>query len=87
MDLRDYRIEDLHRQIGVIFQDFLHYEMTAHQNIAMGSLNEADESAVRDAAGKSGADQVIEGLPDGYAQLLGRRFEAVSTFRAANGRK
>jgi ATP-binding cassette subfamily B protein len=49
--------------------------MTAHQNIAMGSLNEADESAVRDAAGKSGADQVIEGLPDGYAQLLGRRFE------------
>jgi ATP-binding cassette subfamily B protein len=65
----------LHHQISVIFQDFLHYEMTAHQNIAMGSLKEADEPSVRDAAGKSGADQVIEGLPKGYAQLLGRRFE------------
>ncbi len=75
VDLRDYSMEDLHYQISVIFQDFLHYEMTAHQNIAMGSLNEANEPSVRDAAGKSGADQVIEGLPNGYAQLLGRRFE------------
>ena len=75
VDLRDYSMEDLHQQISVIFQDFLHYEMTAHQNIAVGSLNEADEPSVRDAAGKSGADQVIEGLPNGYAQLLGRRFE------------
>ena len=68
-------IEDLHSQIGVIFQDFVRYEMTARQNIAIGRLDLADEDAIRAAAGKSLADQVIARLPRGYDQLLGRRFE------------
>ena len=38
VDLRDYDIEDLHREIGVIFQDFMRYEMTARQNIAVGRI-------------------------------------------------
>jgi ATP-binding cassette subfamily B protein len=74
VDLRDYRIEDLHREIGVIFQDFVHYEMTARHNIAVGRL-EATEASIREAAHKSLADQVIGRLPGGFDQLLGRRFE------------
>ena len=74
-DLRDYDIEDLHREIGVIFQDFVRYEMTARQNIASGRLDRADDSAIREAARKSLADQVISRLPGEYEQLLGRRFE------------
>jgi ATP-binding cassette, subfamily B, bacterial len=74
-DLRDYDIEDLHREIGVIFQDFVRYEMTARQNIATGRLDRAQDEAIREAARKSLADQVVDRLPGGYDQLLGRRFE------------
>ena len=75
IDLREYSIEDLQRQIGVIFQDFMRYEMTARQNIAIGRLDAAEDEAVRRAAAKSLADSVIERLPRRYDQVLGRRFE------------
>lgn len=74
VDLREYDIEDLHREIGVIFQDFVRYEMTARQNIAVGRLGTA-EDAIQLAAAKSLADQVVGRLPRGLDQLLGRRFE------------
>ena len=75
VDLRDYNLEDLHRQIGVIFQDFVRYEMTARENIATGRLDAAAETSVRLAARKSLANEVVDRLPHGYDQLLGRRFE------------
>jgi ATP-binding cassette, subfamily B, bacterial len=75
VDLRDYSIEDLHRQTGVIFQDFMRYEMTARQNIAMGQIDGSNHGPVEAAARKSLADQVIARLPNGYEQLLGRRFD------------
>jgi ATP-binding cassette subfamily B protein len=74
-DLRDYDIEDLHGQIGVIFQDFMRYEMSAWRNIAMGRLDRAEDAAIHDAARKSLADEVIGRLPSSYDQMLGRRFE------------
>ena len=76
VDLREYNIEDLHSRIGVIFQDFVRYEMTARENIAVGQI-ERDETddAIHEAARKSLADGVIARLPNGYDQLLGRRFE------------
>jgi len=74
VDLREYSIEDLHREVGVIFQDFVRYEMTARQNIAVGRLGMPDDS-ILEAARKSLADQIIERLPQGLDQLLGRRFE------------
>jgi len=74
VDLREYNIEDLHRQIGVIFQDFVRYEMTARLNIAVGRMDAA-ESAIGEAASKSLAGEVVSRLPLGFNQLLGRRFE------------
>ncbi len=74
IDLREYDLEDLHREIGVIFQDFVRYEMTARQNIAVGRLD-ASETAIRRAAGKSLAAEIVGRLPNGLDQLLGRRFE------------
>ncbi|MFN7995244.1 MAG: ABC transporter ATP-binding protein, partial [Bryobacteraceae bacterium] len=74
VDLREYSIEELHREIGVIFQDFVRYEMTARQNIEVGRLG-TPEADIRQAARKSLADQVIGRLPQGFDQLLGRRFE------------
>jgi ATP-binding cassette, subfamily B, bacterial len=76
IDLREYSLEDLHRQIGVIFQDFMRYEMTARENIAVGRIDhEHQQSEIDDAAHKSLADTVVSKLAGGYDQILGRRFE------------
>jgi ATP-binding cassette subfamily B protein len=76
IDLREYDLEDLYREIGVIFQDFMRYEMTARENIASGLIAQVDDLALlKTAARKSLADQVIERLPKNYEQMLGRRFE------------
>jgi ATP-binding cassette subfamily B protein len=75
VDLREYSIEDLQSQIGVIFQDFMRYEMTARENIAVGRIELAESEEVLRAARKSLANELIERLPKGYEQLLGVRFE------------
>ena len=76
VDLREYDLEDLYREIGVIFQDFMRYEMTARENIAVGKIEEIDNlPALNAAATKSLADEVIARLSAGFEQMLGRRFE------------
>ena len=76
VDLRDYNLDDLWKEIGVIFQDFVHYEMTASENIGVGRIEEANNPfRIRAAAMKTFAEKVIHKLPKGYDQLLGRRFE------------
>lgn len=75
VDLREYSLEDLYREIGVIFQDFMRYEMTARENIAVGRIEElASMDAIQGAAHKSLADEVVAKLAGGYDQMLGRRF-------------
>jgi ATP-binding cassette, subfamily B, bacterial len=76
VDLREYDIEDLCREVGVIFQDFMRYEMTARENIAVGRIEFLPKlNKIREAAEKSLADGVISKLVGGYEQMLGRRFE------------
>ena len=76
IDLREYSLEDLHRHIGVIFQDFVRFEMTARENIGIGRIERASNQAdLESAAHKSLADTVIHKLAGGYDQMLGRRFE------------
>src|ERR1700723_3466179 len=77
VDLREYKLEDLHHEIGVIFQDFMRYEMTARENISVGRVeSEHSQQEIEDAAHKSLAESVIAKLPGGYDQMLGRRFES-----------
>lgn len=76
VDLRDYDLEDLHREIAVIFQDFMRYEMTGRDNIAAGKIEDRENiSRISMAAHKSLADTVLRKLPGQYEQMLGRRFE------------
>jgi ATP-binding cassette subfamily B protein len=76
VDLREYSLEDLHRNIGVIFQDFMRFEMTARENIAVGRVDQPHQQAdIESAAHKSLADTVVDKLAGGYDQMLGRRFE------------
>lgn len=76
VDLREYSLEDLYREIGVIFQDFMRYEMTARENIAVGRIEQIDNvQLLEQSAQKSLADGVVRKLASGYEQMLGRRFE------------
>jgi ATP-binding cassette, subfamily B, bacterial len=76
IDLREYDLDDLWREIGVIFQDFMRYDLTARENIAIGRIEDQDNVfRVRSAAHKSLAEDVIRNMPKGYDQVLGRRFE------------
>jgi ATP-binding cassette, subfamily B, bacterial len=76
VDLREYSLEDLHKEIGVIFQDFMRYEMTARENIAIGRVElPHTETEIENAAEKSLAAGVVAKLAHGYDQVLGRRFE------------
>ena len=76
IDLREYDLEDLYREIGVIFQDFMRYEMTARENIAVGRIEEIDNlPLLRLSAEKSMADEVVARMQGDYDQMLGRRFE------------
>jgi ATP-binding cassette subfamily B protein len=76
VDLREYDLEDLYREIGVIFQDFMRYELTARENIAVGKIEQVgDLHLLQNAAFKSLAHEVVEKLPSRYEQMLGRRFE------------
>jgi ATP-binding cassette subfamily B protein len=76
VDLRDYKLEDLRALIGVVFQDFMRYDMTARDNIAVGRMRirEADPD-LWDAATRAGARQLVDDLPLKLDQMLGRRFD------------
>jgi ATP-binding cassette subfamily B protein len=75
VDLREYSLDDLHREMGVIFQDFMRYEMTVRENISVGQIEVSHTDAdIEAAAHKSLADEVVKKLAGGYDQMLGRRF-------------
>lgn len=73
-DLREYDVRALRANIGVIFQDFVRYQMTAAENIAVGRIEALNDRArIVEAARASTADAVIERLPNGYDQMIGKR--------------
>jgi ATP-binding cassette subfamily B protein len=75
-DLRDYDLDDLRANIGVIFQDFVRFHMTAAENIGVGQVEAMDDlGRIQAAARRAMADEVITGLPAGYDQVIGRRFK------------
>ena len=74
-DLREYDLFALRANIGVIFQDFVRYYFSAADNIAVGRIEARDDRGrIVEAAERSLADEVIAKLPQGYEQVLGKRF-------------
>jgi len=75
-DLRDYDLDGLRDTAGVIFQDYVKYHLTVAENIAVGRIDERNnEARIVEAAQRSLADTVIDKLPDGYQQMIGRWFK------------
>ena len=76
VDLREYDLASLRRNVGVIFQDFVRYDFLLRENIAVGNIGRLeDEPRIEGAAARSLADTVAARLPGRYEQMLGRRFE------------
>ncbi|WP_382465983.1 ABC transporter ATP-binding protein [Streptomyces noursei] len=74
--IEEYDIGDLQRSMGVIFQDFIRYEMPVRDNIGFGCVDARDDTArVAEAARAAGAAEIIESLPQTYDTMLGRHFE------------
>ena len=74
-DLREYDLAELRKQVGVIFQDYIRYQMTVSQNIAIGNIDEKENrELIVHAARQSLADLLVEKLPGKYDQALGKRF-------------
>jgi ATP-binding cassette subfamily B protein len=75
LDLREYDLFDVRANVGVIFQDFVRYHLTAAENIAVGRIEaRGDRARIEAAAHRSLADEVIGKLPGGYEQVIGKRF-------------
>lgn len=76
VDLREYDLHSLRRNVGVIFQDFVRYDFLLKENIAVGDIEGiGDEPRIEAAAERSLADTVAKRLAGQYDQMLGRRFE------------
>jgi len=75
-DLREYDLEALRGNMGVIFQDFVRFNLSAGDNIAVGKIDARNDRArIKRAAKRSQADEVIAKLPSGYQQMIGKRFK------------
>ncbi|MDQ6919485.1 MAG: ABC transporter ATP-binding protein/permease [Candidatus Dormibacteraeota bacterium] len=75
-DIRDYEPEELRRQIGAMFQDYVTYQATAAENIGLGDLPQIeDRQAIVHAGQEGGADELIAKLPAGYDTALGKWFD------------
>lgn len=75
IDLREYDLFELRKNIGIIFQDYLRYQMSFAQNIAVGNIDEQfNRRLIENAAEKSLASLLVKRLPNQYDQALGRRF-------------
>ena len=75
-NIKEYDLRELREQVGVIFQDYVNYYMTAQENIGVGRVDKIEQrELVMSAARKSGANAVIERLPQGYDTMLGRWFK------------
>lgn len=75
VDLADLDVAAWRRQVSVIFQDFVRYELSAADNIALGAVHvPRDEAAVRDAADRAGILAALDPLPLGLATPLSRAY-------------
>lgn len=75
-DIKNYKIADYRKQISVVFQDFVKYNMTVSENIHFGNIDaDMDHEFIMDSAKKSGAHDYIKEFPDGYNTIMGRIFE------------
>ncbi|MBI9098775.1 MAG: ABC transporter ATP-binding protein [Spirochaetaceae bacterium] len=75
-DIKRINLNDLRNNVGVIFQDFIQYNLTLEENIRFGDINRPfNQDTLDSAVSMAGADELVQSLPHGYNTLLGVLFE------------
>ncbi len=88
IDLKKMDPKKWRKKLSVIFQDFTKYNLTVEENIRIGNIDKGiEEDEIKQAAMKSGADPVIEKLPNGYKSQLGNMFEEGKELSAGEWQK
>ncbi len=72
-DIREYRLEDLRRQISLVTQDVMLFNDTIRNNIAYGEMSDAEDARVREAAESAHVDEFADNLPEGLDTVVGDR--------------
>ncbi|MBD3145854.1 ABC transporter ATP-binding protein [Microbispora bryophytorum] len=76
-DLRELRVDDLRRRIGAVFQDYVAYDLTAAENVAVGDVGSLDRpERIHEAARRADVHDTLASLPRGYDTMLSRFFAA-----------
>lgn len=77
VDIRNYNLEEYRDAIGVIFQDYVRFQLKVDENIAVGQIDEVtNRPKIETSAQKSLASEVVDKLPNGFDQVLGKRFSS-----------
>jgi ATP-binding cassette subfamily B protein len=77
IDVRDLRLRELRRAVGIVFEDTFLFSDTIAANIAFADP-EASQASIERAARLAGAHEFVSDLPDGYATLIGERGYSLS---------
>jgi len=76
VNIKKIELDDWHKSIGALFQDFIKYQFTFKENVYLGDLTKINEEKfLKDAIEKSGASKYLDTLPDGINQVVGKMFE------------
>lgn len=74
-DIRGMDVAELRSRMSAVFQDFMSYDLPVRENIALGSLDDREDTdRIRDAARAAGAAEFVEAMPHGYDTMLSRTF-------------
>ena len=78
VDIQEFDLQSLRKRLAVIFQDFIHYQLPARDNVGFGAVDAIDDmTALEEAARRVGVLEKIEALPDGWDTVLSREFDGV----------
>jgi len=76
VNIKNLNLDEWHKYIGALFQDFIKYQFTFKENVYFGDLTKKqEEEFLKEAIEKSGADKYLDTLPDKYDQVVGKMFE------------
>ncbi len=76
VDVRSLDPALVRERVGVLFQDFVRYHLTARENVGFGDVREVGNlGRIRQVSARAGADDAIQALPNGYETLLGKVFD------------
>ena len=76
VNIKEINLNDWHKKIGALFQDFIKYQFTLKENVIYGNLAKRNDiSAIKETIQKAGVDSYLKDLPNGIDQIVGKTFE------------